>query len=1669
MLATGLSESAASVYLDNVPDGRIKIACVNSPSSVTLSGDADMIDELERQIIADGSFARKLRVKTAYHSEHMKVIAQDFLKAMGDVKKQLANSGSGTVMFSSVTGHEIDPAQLTAEYWVNNMCGRVLFSQALGNVLQSSMPRAGGGRGQVRWSAVLEIGSHGALESPIGQIIQAIPIKALQSIQYASMLTRGQDAQFTALNAAGKLWSTGHSMDFLRINHEDEDRSQLQHLPELPAYPWNHSKGYWHETSTTRSIRFPPSGRNDSLGMPVDNQNPMEPRWQNKLKISEIPWIEQHQITGTTLYPAAGMLIMVLEAARQIVGAEVRLRGIAFKDVMFERGLVISSGDSGTETSLSLRPLNSVASSYSFTVFSVSTQGKWTRHCFGEFSIIYDEHFGDVQNEDVAKLQWMHHAAVLKEIQLSSTMKIDTRSFYQDLQGIGMEYGEAFQNVVEAAAGPGSHKSHGTIKIPNTRSAMPYNFEYPHIIHPATLDSIFHLMFVAFNDGRAMKEAMVPYSIEHMFINFDQPHGSDQRYTGYAQRTRQQGREAAGDLVISDQSFSEAKLVIRNFTLRQVTSGGAQSATHSMDVTLHRPTQRSVRLDWKGDIDFWPKLNSFDGSFENSEIETSATAPLHTWLDRFCHKRAGGRALFVVDGSNSDELLHTLESFSPKQALPRRLGECTLAALSEPAFRSLLDLNLTEIGLEVKILPWSTSQITTQLLKAKKYDVAIIYASSYEAETLSDTVLPIRDHVKPGGYVCYTGPRSENQFRHFDVELNDSLIKEDLEPKVSRGETRNSTFAAVKVPAPMSRALNIMTTTLLVPNQASEGLLQVADSISAYLSKDGVDIRLRRLSTVGHIEETASVISLLEIEQPFIKHWSESEYYSFKRLVSTCARVLWITRNGQPLIRSNPDFAPATGLLRVIRNEFPQLKLAHLDLSSEPIQTAQLIARLWLSCITGQTQDAEFAEVAGDIYIPRAVEDSSFDMEIELASGKPISFMGELGGKVCARLEGPDTRQQYSFVQNSASSLPIGSEEVEIRVHAICLGAKSLGSASEMLSSEISSEAVGTITKIGLSVTQFVLGQQAIMVQRQACSTHLRQHQDLVVGLPSSMSANAAVTLPRVFGAAWYALVDVAKLTVGQKVLIESAASDLGQAAVITAQYLGAEIFATVSTQEMKTLLVDRYKIPGERIFDSQSADYASGVLHATRGNGVDVVFQTHADAKTAAHCSFVAEFGTFVDLSGKLDTSLLTKPLFARNATLAAINMDRIWRSRPEQTIRLLNHVMSLVSAKILHEVGPIQAYPISALHAALERLYSRNHYGSIVLTFDQGALVPMLLPGTTQTALDPHGTYILSGGLGMLGIDIARDMITNGARHIVFLSRSGGSKSRSTLESLRNHILGVVARVEAYRCDVCNAEEVQAVIEKLLVQDGCKIKGLVQCAMVLDDGIFENMPFEQWQRATSPKILGSWNLHNALPKDLDFFIMLSSVTCVIGNASQANYAAGNTYEDALAWYRRGQGLNASAIDVGLVSDSAEGIVDRFDRLEGLTTTKSELMVIIRAMMRGMTTDGVPTPPQVVLGMGHDVPPESRAARTWAADAKFVHLLRQSTLGHGDSGMNGVATDAKHEMTKRDALANTKTLQEAVAIVRDFLIHEAASAAGISPQDINPDKPLFEFGGKHD
>ena len=1437
MLAAGLTEREARAYLDTVANGTAVIGCVNSPTSVTISGDDHILTHLEGVIQKDSKFARKLRVSVAYHSPHMQVVADDFLRSMGSVETLEKFS---IPMFSSVTEDVVTkPEELDAAYWVKNMVSAVMFSGAVSRLLSHSPGSEGRRRKPVAWSAVIEIGPHETLKGPLSQIMAAVDNKQSSSVTYGSMVKRKQNAEVTAMETAGLLWCLGHSLDLARVNCEESDHS-LRTLADLPPYPWQHSKGFWHEAAASSATRMQNKPRTDLLGVPVDNQNPLEPRWRNYLRLSENPWMEDHAITGTILYPAAGMLIMVLEAAYQIADSTKDVAGVEFQDVTFDRGLVIPSTDQAVEMSLSVRPHESFDSSYHWIIFSRLPDGSWMKHSFGTFSIVYEQSSSDVDLVPECVAQWKTYTATFEDIKTRSSKYIDPSGFYDQLQSIGMGYGPLFRRLIQAAAINGQHTGHGTIEIPDTKSSMPQEYEFAHSIHPTTLDAVFHLIFVALFEGKSMDEASIPVTIEKLFIATDLPKGAGSKYSGFSKAVKINSREASGDLIVSDESWTEPKIIVHNMTVRNVSSGNA-SIDHSSSAA-DESLKRVARMDWKEDIDYL-KISNFHQLLIEEGLKyecmdlSGAGAQLAVWLDRACHKHADLKVL-VIKGQANPELLSLADQYASKSGHRLHFREFSLIEDSQDAFdRSEEFLNQKSLNIHLRLLNLHDAT-QDQLAELGTFDVVLTDTRGLPEDEM--TLKAAKSLLRQDGTLGLLSRRAGSTADEAAMLLYLKKAGFTGPATYVRNEAVDVVFASVQSDERLKNGAEEVH--LLLPaTNLSKSVNALKENLSNSLQNLGAKVKLATLSDALALKGS-TVISLLEVESPLVGSWDEEQLLQFQQLIMSATYLLWVTCGG--ILNADArslQYAPTTGLLRTLRVELPQITLPHLDLCPSrnlaSRSTAELLATVLISSTKlnagSKIHEMELVESNGNIFIPRVVTDASLDLELELHSDDIRPVQGRLHqGDRSLRLEigNPGISEDLRWITDKDAHEPLPEEHIEIRTTHVSLNASDLDTvAGKDLSPALGREAVGLVSKVGSKVVKLRPGDRVVAMNPHSFRTHVRQHQKLVQRVPESVRSEVAVSLPTSFITAYHALIEIARLGKDESVLIHSAAGGLGQAAIQLAQYIGGEVFVTVGSKSKKNLLAETYGLAEDHILDSRKASLASKALRATKGRGFDVILSSCSGATLRQLSSCLAEFGRFVNFGRKINVQDMHTASLRGNAIFASVDMDR---SSEAKQAELLAVIFEMLERGHIREILPTHQHSISKLAEVLDLLKYRDRSGKLVVTLEESAVVSLLPQAPSSLELKADATYVVSGGLGALGLTIAENMYQHGARHLVLLSRSGASTSRQEEALQRFRDRG--CSVDAPKCDVTDALQLESFV-KTSKQKGWDIKGVVQCAMVL------------------------------------------------------------------------------------------------------------------------------------------------------------------------------------------------------------------------------------------
>lgn len=493
MMAVGTShEEALAFCQQDKYRGRIAVAAVNSSSSVTLSGDIDAIDEAFADFKDKQTFARKLKVDTAYHSAHMLTCSEPYLKAMRSALTG-PQTGTGPAWFSSVIGGmKMSADALTESYWVDNMCNPVLFSSALArSVLDCG-----------QFDMAIEVGPHPALKGPATANLEEMGV----TMPYVGVIARGKDDVEELATLLGSLWT--------RLGPDNVNLSAVQSLlsdvteshsllTDLPSYPFDHHRSYWTGSRVNNHFKHRKESPNPVLGTVCsEGTTTQEVQWRNLLRPSETPWLRGHKLQGQTVFPATGYVSMAIEAMKYLAGQD-QIGHFKISDLEISRAISINDDGVGIET-----------------VFSVSSVDRADNTITAQFAC-----HSLLPGDDNASLNargraTVHLAATSPDtFPVLSTdpynlVDVESAAFYNNLSRVGYEYSHPFQGVSAIKRKPGYSTG---VLIDQSDS----EWEDGVLVHPGMLDSALQTAFAAWSfpgDGQ-LWSLHVPTFINSVSIN----------------------------------------------------------------------------------------------------------------------------------------------------------------------------------------------------------------------------------------------------------------------------------------------------------------------------------------------------------------------------------------------------------------------------------------------------------------------------------------------------------------------------------------------------------------------------------------------------------------------------------------------------------------------------------------------------------------------------------------------------------------------------------------------------------------------------------------------------------------------------------------------------------------------------------------------------------------------------------------------------------------------------------------------------------------------------------------------------------------------------------------------------------------------------------------------
>ncbi|KAL4982721.1 polyketide synthase dehydratase-domain-containing protein [Aspergillus falconensis] len=625
------------------------------------------------------------------------------------------------------------------------------------------------------------------------------------------------------------------------------------------------------------------------------------------------------------------------------------IRAVEFTNVTFETGLAPPDNGLVVDISLTLLPHAVMDGMHNFSIYSECPDST-RRLAHGSVAAVC--HVGNpldpvelaAQEQEWEAAQW-----VLREAHENATVHINHRIFYESLAALRLSYGPTFRGLDRITVSREHRTACSWLKVPDTRSVMPEQFEYPHFLHPATADCSFQLSFAAFQAQDGLRQPFVPASAGRIFISTDLPSSAGSSFIGTSSARHADGSVVAESL-FTDADASAPKIVIDSLAMTNV--GDSSSETAEIPA-------RTANLVWKEDV------SSVIGSHVGNFLEW-----IDTWLDSFRHKYADANELFVaaaehlawVESSNMAGQITLLEpcedgqfvafSHGQRRALPQHVVQQKLTA-SASYYAVVVDARLSDQ------IAWLSASLPSIM---KPCGHLVMFGRGGCDDLAGDTWL--EELIKDKGYSLLQIPNSQLQ-------------------------------VALAAPGPGSTIQVPFTTEkdsiTILERGTTEQTLQLCQTLVQLLSAAGIhNVRVVHWNDPIASFRNQCVVYLVENGCPFFYDMSGKGLTHFRNLIASRPRYLLWTTTGNLLApdETGIQYAPATGSLRTARSEYPLLPLQHLDLSHEACQmpgtAAGIIVNVLLTTLQSAVQpmETEVAESGGKLYIPRLIADKAMDVEI---------------------------------------------------------------------------------------------------------------------------------------------------------------------------------------------------------------------------------------------------------------------------------------------------------------------------------------------------------------------------------------------------------------------------------------------------------------------------------------------------------------------------------------------------------------------------------------------------------------------------------------------------------------------------------------------------------------
>lgn len=1115
MMAVGASESDMAVEISNHQlQDQLRVACINSPEGVTVSGDSCALGKLLASLQAKGTFARKLKTGgQAYHSHHMTAIGAEYERLLDQVLPTLDLSirmPRRAQLVSSVTGKD-KSSGFGPSYWRDNLESQVRFSEAIGVI------------GKKSEYCFVEVGPHSSLELPIKQTL-AKSGGTSSPIKYGAPIKRNTDALQSALGFAGSLWLQGCPINWAKVNGLESSfkssRPLYRVVTDLPPYRFNYENLLWTECRASSEYRLRKYPRHELLGSLIPGGSHRDFIFRNMLRLDDVSWLKDHKIEETVVFPGSGYMAMAMEAVMQASDVD-RTKQTSFRlsNVNITNALTIDKGAQEVFTSIHKSDISKTSTSATWWDFNISTYSEGTSisHASGSVTV----------SEEKTLLSCKYKSA---EGSLESSAK---RTWYEKLVKSGLNYGPTFQSITNFSTPRMKSGLACSANVPLQTVAGDPTTVYP--VHPITLDAMIQLAFVAATEGIPKRiRARVPTRFSSVVINTStETSGTEAQMNSVVRKTGFGSIDTGLELVTAGQG------VVAQFDSLKLTP--YQAATSQEDEDRRHPVLRSL---WKPDVfgvGFMDReaANRYSEKFAdeaNSPVSDRGLLKLGAMLDLFAHKNPRARILEVGSGSQNLTV-----------AILDLLGSKTDFKRMSTYHTADFDGSGALIGGPVDLDTGDRCEKSTSV-ETGSFDLILVPSSERwdeaRIEVIKGTMAENAAMLVYGGESARSLVASKDLASYSFPAGNDKIIAVACQKGDSVAQ------------APSERGF------LIVERDESSLGLALANALESLDCGSVARVRLHDL-TEEHVATGMTVMNLCEIYSPLLSVITDDEMARIKIMTDRATSLLWVTggniTNGQ-----RPDFGLVFGLSRAIVLEQPSLKFYVYDIDEIDVKvetTAQnLIAVLSQPSFK---PDLEFVQKHGVVHISRFTPDEGVNAQFRSKQGLEVSSLrlAEVGDAKLS-IERPGQFDTVFFKQQEAP-VTIAATDVRIKVASAGVNAKDyyvLAGRVDTPNATCQLECAGTIEEVGSAVTDFAVGDRVVAMAPMHFQTYQTLPHWACHKLIGGERFDICSTLPLVYATAIYALQHRAIIKAGETILIHSGAGGVGLAAIQIALNAGAEV-----------------------------------------------------------------------------------------------------------------------------------------------------------------------------------------------------------------------------------------------------------------------------------------------------------------------------------------------------------------------------------------------------------------------------------------------------------------------------------------------------------------------------